>query len=91
MILDLYACHPAPYRGVSDQRLQTRGGERWPGWERRRCGALFPSRRFKPLRPGVPTARRWLVMASMAPSHRAPSMTRVFGGGEALICESRRA
>jgi len=23
--------HPAPYRGVSDQRLQTQGGEWWPG------------------------------------------------------------
>ena len=34
---------PPRYRGVSDQRLQTRGGERWPGCRQcRRCGANVP-------------------------------------------------
>jgi hypothetical protein len=27
----LSCAHPAPYRGVSVQHLQMRGGERWPG------------------------------------------------------------
>ena len=40
------------------KRLQTRGGMRWPGWGRRRCGAVFPFRRFKPRGPGVHAARR---------------------------------
>ena len=74
---------------MSDQRLQTRGGERWPGWERRRCGALFPSRRFKPLRPGVPTARRWAtVMVLPAPVTGQPAMIGARSGGKVLAAKA---
>ena len=60
---------------MSDQRLQTRGGERWPGMGRRRCGADFPTRRSKPHRawraccaPRSLTAGRpvWLVLSEDA-------------------------
>jgi hypothetical protein len=55
--------YPVPRdRGVSDQRLQTRGGERWPGNDlHRRCGARpgGPSR----VDPGVLAARRGLLTA----------------------------
>ena len=51
---DYIPLYPVPRdRGVSDQRLQTRGGERWPGNTlRRRCGEApgGPSR----ARPGHP-------------------------------------
>ena len=33
------------------QHLQMRGGEAVAGWGRRRCGAVFPSRRSKPHYP----------------------------------------
>ena len=48
IFLRIISLHPVPRdRGVSDQRLQTRGGERWPGNEvaaEMRC----PARRSKP-------------------------------------------
>ena len=65
---------PPRCRGVSDQRLQTRGGERWPGGSVGDAARTFPSRRFKPRRPGVPTARRWApVMALRTSGHRISS------------------
>ena len=38
-ILTIILFIPPRYRGVSDQRLQTRGGERWPG-----CSAVSEMR-----------------------------------------------
>ena len=38
------------------------------GWERWRCGAVFPPRRSKPLRPGVHAARHWDPPTSWPPA-----------------------
>ena len=74
------------------KRLQTRGGERWPGWERRRCGAVFPSRRPKPhgswreslASLGSPTAHP-------PKARRAPTAdSRTPNGGESMGDEPNR-
>ena len=49
----------------------------------------FPSRRFKPHRPGVPTARRWAtVMVLPAPVTGQPAMIGARSGGKALAAKA---
>jgi len=49
---------------VSDQRLQTRGGERWPGYELCIGDAVqAPGGPSRVAGPGVPAARRRPLMA----------------------------
>ena len=57
------AAIPSPLRGAFDQRLTDVGRGAVAGWGRWRCDAVFPSRRSKPLRLGVPAARRGFLTA----------------------------
>ena len=62
---------------------------RWPGKGASEMRRGFPSRRFKPLRPGVPTARRWAtVMVLPAPVTGQPAMIGARSGGKALAAKA---
>ena len=60
---------PPRYRGASDQASPDAGRDAVAGWERRRCGALFPFRRSKPRTPGHATVVR-------GPDGHAPGLVR---------------